>query len=276
MAAQALLSRAHANWAAFAYVAATVLITAVLLRQGWRRLFRVSMAIHLAIVLLVGIGGILAGRLALPGGADPYARLLGWKALAETAADKARAGGFAAIATDKRALAAELLYYLRDAAIPVVAMRDDGPPSDHFEMTRPLDAGDAPAGAARQLQPQRTAGERSARRGRTFRRDKASPGRSSSTRSGSRRDEPRSIRPPGSARCRARAPIRCCAWPDRRGCWRRLCFPPFPASTSRFRSCFISAAANSCSRVTARATLCATCCSGCSASPASRRWSASS
>jgi 4-amino-4-deoxy-L-arabinose transferase-like glycosyltransferase len=140
MATQALLSRAHANWAAFAYVAATVLITAVLLRHGWHRLFRVSMAIHLAVVLLIGIGGILAGRLALPGGADPYARLLGWKALAENAADRARAGGFAAIATDKRALAAELLYYLRDAAMPVVAMRDGGPPGDHFEMTRPLDA----------------------------------------------------------------------------------------------------------------------------------------
>ena len=140
MAVQALLSRAHANWAAFAYVAGTVLITAVLLRQGWHRLFRASMAIHLVVVVLIGIGGIVAGRVALPGGVEPYARLLGWKALAEAAADQARTGGFAAIATDKRALAAELLYYLRDAAIPVVAMRDDSPPSDHFEMTRPLDA----------------------------------------------------------------------------------------------------------------------------------------
>ena len=140
MATQALLSRAHANWAAFAYIAATVLMTAALLRHGWRKLFFASLGIHLAVVLLIGVGGIVAGRVVLPGGADPYARVLGWKALAETAADKARAGSFAAIATDKRALAAELLYYLRDAAIPVVAMRDDGPPSDHFEMTRPLDA----------------------------------------------------------------------------------------------------------------------------------------
>ena len=139
MATQAFLSRAHANWAAFAYIAGTVLITAALLREDWRRLFWASMAIHVAIVLLIGAGGMLAGRFALPGGADPYARVLGWKALADTAMDKAKAGGFAAIATDKRALAAELLYYLRDAAIPVVAMRDDGPPSDHFELTRPLD-----------------------------------------------------------------------------------------------------------------------------------------
>jgi 4-amino-4-deoxy-L-arabinose transferase-like glycosyltransferase len=140
MTAQALLSRAHANWAAFAYIAATVLITAVLLHPGRRRALTASMAIHLAIVLLIGIGGVLAGRVTLPGGFDPYARVLGWKALAQASAEKARAGGFAAIATDKRALAAELLYYLRDVAIPVVAMRGNGPPGDHFELKRPLNA----------------------------------------------------------------------------------------------------------------------------------------
>ena len=140
MTAQALLSRAHANWAAFAYIAATVLITAVLLHGGRRRIFAVSIAIHLAIVLLIGIGGILAGRVALPGGFDPYARVLGWKAFAQASAEKARAGGFAAIATDKRALAAELSYYLRDAAIPVVSMRGNGQPGDHFELKRPLNA----------------------------------------------------------------------------------------------------------------------------------------
>jgi hypothetical protein len=139
MTAQAFLSRAHANWAAFAYVAATVLITAVFLREGWLKLFRASLGIHLAAAFLIAFGGVLAGRVELPGGADPFARVLGWKALAEAAADKAQAAGFSAVATDRRSLAAELLYYLRDRQIPVVAVRDDGPPSDHFEMTRPLD-----------------------------------------------------------------------------------------------------------------------------------------
>ena len=112
----------------------------VLLRQGRRRFFALSLGIHLCVALLIGVGGTLAGRVTLPGGFDPYARLLGWKALAEASAEKAREGHFAAIAINKRALAAELLYYLRDAAIPVVAMRGNGPPGDHFEMTRPLDA----------------------------------------------------------------------------------------------------------------------------------------
>lgn len=139
MALQALLSRAHANWAAFAYVAATVLVTAALDRRGWVKLFRASLAIHLAALAIIAVGGGLAGRAALPGGADPYMRVLGWKALAEAAGAKARDGGFRAIATDKRSLAAELLYYLRNQAIPVVALRGDGRPSDHFELTRPLD-----------------------------------------------------------------------------------------------------------------------------------------
>lgn len=140
MATQAFLSRAHANWAAFAYVAGTVLVTAVLLREGWTRLFRASLGIHLAAVVILGLGGVLAGRAVLPGGSDPYVRVLGWKALAEAAAAKAREGGFRAIATDRRPLAAELLYYLREDGLPVVALRDGGPPSDHFELTRPLDA----------------------------------------------------------------------------------------------------------------------------------------
>jgi len=33
-----------------------------------------------------------------------------------------------------------LLYYMRDAGIPIVSWRGDGPPSDHFEMTRPITA----------------------------------------------------------------------------------------------------------------------------------------
>jgi 4-amino-4-deoxy-L-arabinose transferase-like glycosyltransferase len=140
MLVQALLSRAHANWAAFAYIAATVLITAALLREGWTRLFRASLVLHLAIMLLLAVGGATAGRLPLPGGADPYARVLGWREVAEAAGAKAAAEGYRAIATDKRSLAAELLYYMRDRNIPVVALRSDGRPRDHFELTRPLTA----------------------------------------------------------------------------------------------------------------------------------------
>jgi hypothetical protein len=138
MVVQALLSRALANWAAFAYVAATVLVTAMLIREGWTRLFRASFALHLAALLLLAVGGALAGRFVLPGGIDPYARVLGWREMAEAAGAKAEAEGYRAIATDKRAMSAELLYYLRNRNLPVVALHGSGRPRDHFELTRPL------------------------------------------------------------------------------------------------------------------------------------------
>src|SRR5712671_1330171 len=51
-----LLSRAHANWAAPTYVAATVLVVAWALQRGWRRLPVVSIALHLAAVGLLFTG----------------------------------------------------------------------------------------------------------------------------------------------------------------------------------------------------------------------------
>jgi hypothetical protein len=139
MLTQSFISRAHANWAAFAYIAVTVLVTAAMLRMNWTRLFRASMGLHIAIMLLLGIGGMLAGNFASLGVRDPYSRVLGWRAIADAAITKARDGGFRAIATDRRALAASLLYYLRDADIPVTAfMHNRKRPRDHFELTRPV------------------------------------------------------------------------------------------------------------------------------------------
>ncbi len=136
---QAFLSRAHANWAAAAYVAASVLVTAELLRANARLAFNGSLALHLALVGLIGAGNAMAGRVSLPGGIDPYERVLGWKAIADYADRKAIEGGFRAISTDRRALTAELLYY-SSGRVPVYAHLDGDVPRDHFELTRPLTA----------------------------------------------------------------------------------------------------------------------------------------
>lgn len=135
MTGQAFVSRAHANWAAFAYVAATVLVTALMMRAKQLRLFRFSLGLHIVVGVLLMVGGAFAGRMPLI--RDPYSRVLGWKAVAEATAVKAEAEGFHVIATDKRALAAEFLYYLRDRKLSIVALRN-GAPHDHFELTRPL------------------------------------------------------------------------------------------------------------------------------------------
>lgn len=141
---QAFLSRAHANWAAPAYVAASVLVIATMVRDGAWGWLKASFALHAVILLLMVFGTSTAGRLALPVKPDPFARTLGWREIADaTRAEiaKAAAAGkpFAAVLSDDRALTAELLYYMRGEPTPVLAWRP-GAPHDHFEMTRPFTA----------------------------------------------------------------------------------------------------------------------------------------
>jgi 4-amino-4-deoxy-L-arabinose transferase-like glycosyltransferase len=141
---QALLSRAHANWAAPAYVAATVLVMATMVRDrawGW---LAGSFVVNIAVLALIVFGTTTAGRLPLPFKPDPFARTLGWRELAQATRDelaKARADGrpFAAVLTDDRAVTSELLYYMRGEPTPVLAWRP-GAPHDHFELTRPFTA----------------------------------------------------------------------------------------------------------------------------------------
>jgi len=139
---QALISRAHANWAATAYVAATVLVIATMVRDrswGW---LKGSFAVNIAVLLLIAFGTVTAGRLALPLKPDPFARVLGWREVAAaTQAElaKARAAGrpYAAVLTEDRAATAELLYYLRNEPTPVLAWRRGEAPRHHFELAYP-------------------------------------------------------------------------------------------------------------------------------------------
>ena len=138
---QAFLSRAHANWAAPAYVAATALVIATMVRDGAWGWLKGSFAINIAALVLIVAGTMTAGRLELPVKSDPFARVLGWRELAEATQaqlKKAKDSGqpFAAVLTDDRAVTAELLYYMQDEATPVLAWRE-GAPHDHFELTRP-------------------------------------------------------------------------------------------------------------------------------------------
>ncbi len=143
---QAFVSRAHANWAAVAYVSASVLVIATMIRDlAWPWL-RASLAIHVALLALVIAGTSLAGRYA-PFGLDPFARTLGWQKIAEATRlelDRARDEGkpFNSVISDTRSITSELLYYMRDESTPILAFRSRAYPRDHFELTRPF-AGDS-------------------------------------------------------------------------------------------------------------------------------------
>jgi len=136
--AQAFLSRAHANWAAVAYVSASALVAALMVERSARGWYASSFLIHAVAIAAVSFGAAFAGQFTLPGGADPYARVLGWRAIAEDAEKRVSDGPYTSIMTKRRALSAEMIYYLRDTGIPIVSWRGEGPPRDHFEMTRPL------------------------------------------------------------------------------------------------------------------------------------------
>jgi 4-amino-4-deoxy-L-arabinose transferase-like glycosyltransferase len=138
---QALLSRALANWAAAAYPAATILVTAALLEYR-PRLFRISLGLHLGAALIITLAPIFAPRITTITGAawNPYARVLGWQELAATTRRLAEAQGAKSVLTDNREVTGELLYYLRDMPLPISLWSRAEHPRNHFEMTHPFTA----------------------------------------------------------------------------------------------------------------------------------------
>ncbi len=141
--AQGLASRAHANWAAPAYIAAVVVVTAVMIRRRDWAWMRASFALHGLLALAVAGATWRAGRLALPVIGDPFARTLGNRALAEAVkaeVGKASAAGHpvASILTDDRDIAAAIAYYARDMSLPQLAWRTGYAPRSHFEITQPF------------------------------------------------------------------------------------------------------------------------------------------
>lgn len=142
---QGFISRAHANWAATAYVAGSILVTATMLRDQAMRWFRASMVLHVTAIGVIALGNMLAPSIAIPFVKNPYERMLGWHLMAEATRDRLRfaeRGGrpYRTILTDDRAVTAELLYYLRDEAIPITTWREGPSPRDHYELTRAFDA----------------------------------------------------------------------------------------------------------------------------------------
>ncbi len=141
--AQAFVSRAHANWAAVAFVAGTLLVTSTLLRLAQDRWLSRSLVLHLGVLAMFAIGTAAAGRFTVPVVGDPFQRLLGWKGIAaeaEKTLQLARSAGkpYRAVFADDRSITAELLYYMRNEPTPIRAWSAGPRPLDHYELTRPF------------------------------------------------------------------------------------------------------------------------------------------
>ena len=137
LAVQALLSRAHGNWAATAYPAASVFVSAVMLEQGRRVLMAISMALHFLVAAIIGIAPAFARSW------TPFEQLqflrssIGWDETADAVRKLLSEGAYGAVLVDTRDMTAELLYYMGEAKTPIYvwkrrpeatpSLRDDPP-----------------------------------------------------------------------------------------------------------------------------------------------------
>ena len=148
---QALLSRAHAHWAAVSYLPGAVLAAAWLLRwraRGWIAATLVLQGAVAALVLVV----VAAPRVAdATGNGRRMARLRGWDTTAALVTSAARAtaahGGLTAVAVEDRYMFNALAYYGRDyfeapGAAPL-RMRPTAKALNEAELSDPLTAAEA-------------------------------------------------------------------------------------------------------------------------------------
>ena len=135
-----LLSRAHANWAAPIYVAATVLVVAWALQRGWCRLIAASIALHLAAISLLFTGRetLAACGFDVPAQYDPLRRVRGWRELgAEIGKELAAHPGLTLFADDRELLAA-LIYYIRPHPLDAVKWKVTSRIQDQWDLTNGL------------------------------------------------------------------------------------------------------------------------------------------
>jgi 4-amino-4-deoxy-L-arabinose transferase-like glycosyltransferase len=138
--ATGFVTRALANWAAPAFISATIVVIALMVRRrAWNW---IALSVWLGLVVEAGLltGDVLAPRLNVPGlkNGDVYHRTLGWRALGEQAGALARRVGARAIVGELRDDEASLLYYWRDQPEPVLAWQIGPAPDHYFDVAHPL------------------------------------------------------------------------------------------------------------------------------------------
>jgi 4-amino-4-deoxy-L-arabinose transferase-like glycosyltransferase len=128
----AFLSRALANWAAPAYLAATVLVVGVLLEK--RRGATSAVFVNALLALSILAFEPLQQAFALPRDLDPARRMRGWSELGQAVGRHlATAISPPVLLVNNRRLAAELLYYIRPM-LDLVRWNPQGLLRDTFDL----------------------------------------------------------------------------------------------------------------------------------------------
>ena len=128
---QAFISRAHANWAAIAYVPGTILVTTYFM-QLWdknkKHLFYINVISGLFIMFLIPLSGVYNL------GVDPYKKNRGWSELGLAISEIFYIYPDAVLVADDRRVLAEALYYMKIKPYNWVRWNADGIIHDHYEL----------------------------------------------------------------------------------------------------------------------------------------------
>lgn len=139
---QSFISRAHGNWAAVAYPAATVLVVHVLI-QGWKRyVLYTATAVHAIFALgfyVLATNLSLIDQLNLD---NAFKRVRGWPELVDIVSETSRDNALYTLLFDDRMVLTEYLYYGRpdrtNHETNAFIWDQDGHPGNHYELTRAL------------------------------------------------------------------------------------------------------------------------------------------
>lgn len=142
----ALLSRAFANWAAFAYAAGTALVVVAWLQRGHRGWVVATLILNLvaavAIYHLHDLSATLGVQLSRK--TDPYGRVTGHRALGLKVAEQLRAHPGARLLAEDRKLYALLRYYARPYSEGARFLNMGGRIGNHFALSENIK--EAPSG----------------------------------------------------------------------------------------------------------------------------------
>ena len=138
----ALFTGAQANWAAASAIPITVVAVALLVRCGQWRWLQASIALGLALQIILPLGDAFADRISVPFLPKPdiYHRTMGWKAMSALVRQTAHANDVRSIAADQGDVVASLLYYLREDGWPILSWPMGAVPANQFDLDRPLTA----------------------------------------------------------------------------------------------------------------------------------------
>jgi len=135
---QAFLSRANANWAATAYIAATLFTVGWGLRSNMRPLLAASIGLHVVIGAFLYVLITVPGTIEATGQSNSFKRVRGWDEIGTRITQVEASKDFNAIMSDDRLITAELLYYVHPGKAEIAQWDADLHATHHYELTIPL------------------------------------------------------------------------------------------------------------------------------------------